>query len=101
MVVVDHVWQDGDELILQMDWEPTTHLAADNSIAISYGPLLYSLRIPERAEHYKSYPIEGFHDTNNTPIEAFRWDYTFQLDRDSQPGKFITPSAQPVQAGKY
>jgi hypothetical protein len=101
LMVVDQTWKNGDELLFHMDWKPQVHLAVDHSAAISYGPLLYCLRIPEHAEHYHSYPLEGFCDTDYLPVGGSRWDYTLQLEKDGAPGKFVLPVSRPVQKGDY
>jgi DUF1680 family protein len=101
LLVVENTWQDGDELILTMDWQLIANRAVDGSAAISYGPLLYSLRIPEQAEHTYDYPLDGFHDTSYTPVPGSRWDYTFQFTEDGKPGKFITLVEQPTPDKAY
>jgi|WetSurMetagenome_2_1015567.scaffolds.fasta_scaffold24983_3 uncharacterized protein len=101
MARLEQTWQNGDELLLRMDWQPQLTLAVDNSAAVTYGPLLYSLHIPEKASHTCSYPLEGFHDSDYTPLPAARWEYTFVLEQDGSPGKFITPVFIDVPPGSY
>jgi uncharacterized protein len=101
LAVIERTWQDGDELSLRMDWQPVVRLAVDGSAAVSYGPLLYCLRIAEQAEYYHAYPVDGFYDTNYTPAASSQWDYTFQLDQDGLPGKFITPVEHKIRPDDY
>ncbi len=101
LLVIENTWQDGDILSLDMGWQPVTNLAVDGSVAVSYGPLLYSLPIPTQTEHYHSYPIEGFHDTGYTPVTGASWDYTFQLEEGGHPGSFIRPVDQSSLDGTY
>lgn len=88
--VVERIWQDGDEILLRMDWRPVSHRAVDGTCAVSNGPLLYSLNIPAEKEDYFSYPLEDFHDSNYTPQPDSQWDYTFQFEENEAPGKYFT-----------
>ncbi|QRN84016.1 glycoside hydrolase family 127 protein [Chloroflexota bacterium] len=100
-LVVDRQWQNGDEITLYMEWQPEIQFAVDHSAAISYGPLLYCLRIPEQSSHTFTYPLNGFYDTDYTPAMNFNWDYTLQLEKDGSPGKNISLFKRPIHEGEY
>ncbi len=101
LAVVERTWQDGNELLISMEWQPEIRMAVDGSAAVICGPLLYSLRIPAEAERYQIYPVEDFYDINYSPVAGFSWDYTLQLESNGQPGGFITQVEQNAHPGDY
>ena len=70
------VFKGGD--IVQLDFKACTELrqAADGTFAFSHGPLMYALDIPVVADNYFAYELDGFFDTDYTPKEGAKWDYT-------------------------
>ncbi|HEY5159226.1 MAG TPA: beta-L-arabinofuranosidase domain-containing protein [Anaerolineales bacterium] len=100
-VVIDRTWQNGDELVYSMEWQPEIQFAIDGSAAVTYGPLLFCLRIPELAEHYHAYPVEGFFDTSYTPIIGSDWEYTLQLEKNNRLGAYTKLVEQQIQPGSY
>ncbi len=55
---------------------PEVLRAPDGTAAFRYGPLLYSLRIREKADPYASYPSADFHDIDYVPEEGQSWSYS-------------------------
>jgi hypothetical protein len=99
--VINRTWQNGDELILTMEWQPEVKFSVDGSAAVTFGPLLFCLRIPELGEHYHAYPVDGFFDNNYTPKAGSEWDFTLQLEKNNQLGAFTKLVEQQIQPGGY
>lgn len=64
-VVVKKNWQAGDSVRLELKPAVRTQAAVNGTAALAYGPLVFSLPIPERAEIVKRFPAAeaaGFND---------------------------------------
>ena len=73
----------GDTIALTFRCNPKTLRAADGTMALAYGSLLYSLDIPAVTEEYYHYDRAPFCDMNLTPDPAAKWDYTLLLGEGS------------------
>lgn len=82
-IFVNQTIKNGDDLELEFLCSPVIKTAVDGTKALSYGPLLYSLKIKEVAGKYYDYDVPGFHDINYTPDPSERWDYTLIYEKDS------------------
>lgn len=69
-------YQNGDKIELKFQSKPRLMKAVDGTMAIAYGPLLYSLNIPTVADDYYHYDLEPFCDTNYLPEQDADWNYT-------------------------
>lgn len=87
-ILLDREFADGDHLALSFDASPRLVTAVDGTRAVVDGPLLYSLNIAEVGEDYFHYDQAPFCDTNYTPAEGEKWEYTLLYD-SRRPGEYI------------
>lgn len=92
---VERTWQDGDRL--DVNFTPAVELipAADRTVAVRRGPLLYALPVPSSTRAVKRYPVGGFADLEFVPDPAARWDYALQVFGDGTPATFIADRGRP------
>ena len=87
-IVLERRFTDGDCMVLSFEAAPRLITAVDGTRAIADGPLLYSLNITEIGEEYFHYDKAPFCDTNYTPAEGEKWDYTLLYD-SRRPDEYI------------
>lgn len=92
---VERTWRDGDRL--DVSFTPAVELipAADRSVAVRRGPLLYALPVPSKTRTVKHYPVGGFADREFVPAPTARWDYTLQVFSGGTPATFIVDRRKP------
>ena len=92
---IERTWRDGDRL--DVSFTPAVELvpAADRSVAVRRGPLLYALPVPSSTRTVKHYPVGGFADREFIPVPSARWDYTLQVSSGGMPATFIADRGQP------
>jgi DUF1680 family protein len=74
-LVVSKLWKNGDTIHLKL--RPSIHgiPAADGTIAVAYGPLVFCLTIPEKAEITQTFPhaeevgLKGFYGYQYDPVD--------------------------------
>lgn len=82
MIKLEAEFSDGDSIEIDFLTEVKLHKAIDQTMAVSYGPLLYSLDIPAVADDYHKYDLEPFCDTNYLPADKATWAYTLLYNSD-------------------
>jgi len=82
-------WKDGDHIAINFKRDICIKKSVDNSAAISYGPLLYSLDIPGTRKNTFEYPVAGFYDMDILPDGKSEWHYTLQLDAKGENHKYF------------
>jgi DUF1680 family protein len=71
-VIVEKKWKAGDTLRLTLNPSITPHKAVDGTSAISYGPLVFALPVPAKAEIVQQFPqaeAAGLHG-----LDAYQFD---------------------------
>jgi uncharacterized protein len=74
-LVVEKKWKAGDKVRLTLNAPIHERKAVNDTIALAYGPLVYSLPIPEKAEIVQSFPqaeavgLKGFHGYQYDPAD--------------------------------
>lgn len=91
---IERTWRDGDRL--DVAFTPAVELipAADRSVAVRRGPLLYALPVTSSPRTVKRYPVGGFADQEFVPEPTARWDYTLQASGGGTPATLIADRAQ-------
>lgn len=87
-LVLERRFSDGDCITLRFESAPRLVTAVDGTRAVADGPLLYALNIAEVGEDYFHYEKSPFCDTNYTPAEGEKWDYTLLYD-SRRPEEYI------------
>jgi hypothetical protein len=81
---VDRKWRDGDTITLRFPMTPRSSLWINNSVAITRGPLVYSLLIEEGEwKSTRSYANGRFHTYEILPKSD--WNYALVLDDPAKP----------------
>jgi uncharacterized protein len=74
-LVVEKKWRAGDKVRLTLNAAIHGREAVNGTVALAYGPLVYSLPIPEKAEIVQSFPqaeavgLKGFHGYQYDPAD--------------------------------
>ena len=93
-VALERTFTHGDRITLTFLSSPRLVTAVDGTQAVVDGPLLYSLNISEEGEEYFHYDTAPFCDTNYTPAEGEKWDYTLFYD-SRHPEEYIREKQYP------
>jgi len=89
--IINRLWQNGDEILLSLPADIKAEKAADGSMAVVRGPLVYSLPIREEWKVTREYSLEGFCDMDCIPAEGEKWDYVLKLEEGEAQTKFLRP----------
>lgn len=93
------VWKPEDMIEISFEAGIETVKAADGTIAVKRGPLVYSLKIPEVGTKTKTYAVEGFCDIDYAPVSEARLDYTLLIDEGDKKNRGITLVKQTGERG--
>jgi hypothetical protein len=85
---LEHNFRNGDCIEVTFSSEPRLVKAVDGTMAVTNGPLLYSMDIPAVAEDYFHYDLEPFCDTDYLPEKNADWNYTL-LYNESRPEDYF------------
>lgn len=93
-LTIDRVWDD-DELLLSFTADIRLIEAADGTVAVARGPLVFALAIPHDEAVAREGALPGFDDLHFRPTADAEWDVTLQVDHGN-PGRMFELVRRPV-----
>ncbi len=93
---VERTWRDGDQVEVRFPMKTTLSRQVNNSVAVTRGPLVYSLLIEEERNSTGSYLDGNFHTQEIRPASA--WNYALLIDdNEASPIKTTIANTMPPQ----
>jgi hypothetical protein len=93
---VERTWRDGDQVEVRFPMKTTLSRQVNNSVAVTRGPLVYSLLIEEERNSTRSYLDGKFHTQEIRPASA--WNYALLLgDNEASPIETTVANTMPPQ----
>jgi hypothetical protein len=85
-LTINRKWSNADKITLNFPMHVATEKQVNNGISVVRGPLVYSLKIQQKATTTKEHKVAGFTDTEILPASA--WNYGLVLNNAALGNQF-------------